>query len=222
MKNTDFSGNAPERPSCESAADSREPSDRRPRAAGLVPSFFRDPLWAPLIRKACLGALAICGVALLGMQAPSARDSAISPAKPSAPEAAPEDRDQAAAMPIPPAPVAPTPLPPCRPTVGANLPAEPKVIGLNSATLAELDSLPGVGPKKAEEILKLRARLGKFKKVTDVLRVRGISAKTLQNWKGLVAIDEPKPPEDPKPTEVIPRAPSSVESGAGTSTAPRH
>jgi competence protein ComEA len=51
-------------------------------------------------------------------------------------------------------------------------PAEP--IDLNTADLATLDSLPGIGPATARAILEERARRGGFRSTRDLLRVPGI------------------------------------------------
>ena len=51
-------------------------------------------------------------------------------------------------------------------------PAEP--LDLNSADLAALDSLPGIGPATARAILEERARRGGFQSTRDLLRVPGI------------------------------------------------
>jgi competence protein ComEA len=56
--------------------------------------------------------------------------------------------------------------------VAAAAPAEP--IDLNSADLAALDSLPGVGPATARAILEERNRRGGFRSTRDLLRVPGI------------------------------------------------
>jgi competence protein ComEA len=52
------------------------------------------------------------------------------------------------------------------------VPAEP--IDLNTADLAALDSLPGIGPATARAILEERARRGGFRSTRDLLRVPGI------------------------------------------------
>jgi len=54
----------------------------------------------------------------------------------------------------------------------AAVPTEP--IDLNSADLAALDSLPGIGPATARAILEERARRGGFRSTRDLLRVPGI------------------------------------------------
>jgi competence protein ComEA len=67
-----------------------------------------------------------------------------------------------------------------------------KVI-LNLASVEDLRHLPGVGPKRAEAILALRARLGHFKHVNDLLRVKGIGVKGLKKILPHIVLDGPKP-----------------------------
>jgi len=67
-----------------------------------------------------------------------------------------------------------------------------KVI-LNLATTEDLRHLPGVGQKRAEAILALRARLGRFKQVSDLLRVKGIGVRGLRKIMPHVLLDAPKP-----------------------------
>jgi len=67
-----------------------------------------------------------------------------------------------------------------------------KVI-LNLASVEDLRHLPGVGPKRADSILALRARLGRFKQVNDLLRVKGIGVRGLKKIMPHVVLDAPKP-----------------------------
>ncbi len=62
---------------------------------------------------------------------------------------------------------------------------------LNHASVDELRRLPGVGPKRAEAILVLRQRLGRFHRVEDLLRVKGVGRSTLKKWRPLVRLDAP-------------------------------
>ena len=48
------------------------------------------------------------------------------------------------------------------------------VVDLNHATEAELNLLPGVGPKLAQEILRYREQRGGFQAVEDLTNIRGI------------------------------------------------
>jgi competence protein ComEA len=52
-------------------------------------------------------------------------------------------------------------------------------VSLNSADLAQLETLPGVGPVTAQKILDWRAEHGAFSSVDELLEVDGIGAKTL-------------------------------------------
>jgi competence protein ComEA len=55
----------------------------------------------------------------------------------------------------------------------------PTVIDLNTATEAELDRLPGVGPATARAIVEERTRRGGFRSLRDLLRIRGIGERRL-------------------------------------------
>ena len=52
------------------------------------------------------------------------------------------------------------------------------VVDLNTATLAQLDTIPGVGPVTAQAILDYRAKRGRFTKIEELQEVDGIGAKT--------------------------------------------
>jgi competence protein ComEA len=64
---------------------------------------------------------------------------------------------------------------------------------LNTATAIELTRLPGVGPKRAEAIVQLRNRLKRFRRTTDLLRVRGIGVRTLKKMLPHLVLDPPAP-----------------------------
>ncbi|MDG4827629.1 ComEA family DNA-binding protein [Asanoa sp. WMMD1127] len=61
-------------------------------------------------------------------------------------------------------------------------------VNLNTATLAELDSLPGVGPVLAQRILDHRTAKGGFKSVGDLRNVDGIGASRYEDLKDLVTV----------------------------------
>ncbi|WP_433385075.1 helix-hairpin-helix domain-containing protein [Actinoplanes sp. CA-142083] len=69
---------------------------------------------------------------------------------------------------------------------GAAAPAGP--INLNTATLADLDSLPGVGPVLAQRILDARDAQGGFKAVGDLRKVDGIGDARYEQLKDLVTV----------------------------------
>jgi competence protein ComEA len=57
--------------------------------------------------------------------------------------------------------------------------ADGALVNLNSATLEQLDSLPGVGPVTAQKILDWRSTHGAFTSIDELLEVDGIGEKTL-------------------------------------------
>ncbi|MEX0788464.1 MAG: ComEA family DNA-binding protein [Anaerolineales bacterium] len=62
------------------------------------------------------------------------------------------------------------------PTPGTALPASPSsgLLSLNSATATELETLPGIGPVLASNIIAYREAHGPFARIEDLLRVPGI------------------------------------------------
>jgi competence protein ComEA len=60
-------------------------------------------------------------------------------------------------------------------------------IHLNTATLEQLDTLPGVGPVTAQKILDYRQQHGAFSSVDELDAVPGIGPARLEQLKGLVA-----------------------------------
>lgn len=58
---------------------------------------------------------------------------------------------------------------------------ENQKVSLNDATEIELQTLPGIGPSKAAAIVKYREEIGFFQSIEELVNVRGIGAKTLEN-----------------------------------------
>ncbi|NIK77357.1 competence protein ComEA [Paenibacillus castaneae] len=67
--------------------------------------------------------------------------------------------------------------------VPAAIPQDDGRIDVNRASAAELVTLKGIGPAKAQAIIKEREDNGKFKSIDDLLRVKGIGKKTLSSIK---------------------------------------
>lgn len=61
-------------------------------------------------------------------------------------------------------------------------------VNINTASQAELESLDGIGPVKAQAIIDYRKKNGNFKTVDDLEKVDGIGAATLANVKKDVSI----------------------------------
>ncbi len=75
--------------------------------------------------------------------------------------------------------------------------AQAAPINLNTATLAQLESLPGVGAKAAQRILDYRKQNGSFKKIEDLMNVKGFGEKTFLKLKPRLSVGEKAVPSGP-------------------------
>jgi competence protein ComEA len=73
---------------------------------------------------------------------------------------------------------APVALPTARPAPARGTPAH--ALDLNTASAAELDALPGIGPVLAARIVEHRLRQGPFRSVDELLGVPGIGPRLLE------------------------------------------
>lgn len=69
--------------------------------------------------------------------------------------------------------------------------SERGVVNINTAQVDELARLPGVGPAKAEAILRTRERLGGFRHVRQIVHVRGIGRATYRRLHEMLTVDGP-------------------------------
>jgi competence protein ComEA len=159
----------------------------------------KESVWAPVAVKALgigvlmaalagVGAASIATGATRGVQVPLANDIGSAWLRVTGPGSS------AAKIVLSAAPVEAPSAAPAPSSKPSGLTPDGKVI-LNQATAEDLMHLPGIGRKRAEQILALRARLGRFKRPTDLLRVRGLGAKRLQRLLPQVVVD---PPPEPK------------------------
>ncbi|GMC11879.1 competence protein ComEA [Enterococcus sp. DIV2461a] len=61
-------------------------------------------------------------------------------------------------------------------------------INLNTATEAELQTISGIGAKKAQEIIRFRDEQGPFKTVKELKNVPGIGEKTVERLKDMLTV----------------------------------
>jgi competence protein ComEA len=68
--------------------------------------------------------------------------------------------------------------------------AEPSkpLINLNTATIEQLETLPGIGRKVAERIIEYRTKSGSFKRIEELMNVKGIGEKSFLKLKPLVVV----------------------------------
>jgi comEA protein len=67
----------------------------------------------------------------------------------------------------------------------------PKPVDLNTATVKELEQLPGIGPTTANAIVQFRAKSGRLRRVEDLLAVRGISEGKLEKLRPYITVSPP-------------------------------
>ncbi len=61
-------------------------------------------------------------------------------------------------------------------------------ININTATAAELEALPRVGPKVAQRIIDYRTQHGNFKRVEEIMKVQGIGEKVFGELRDLITV----------------------------------
>ena len=170
----------------------------RVRASAWLPIALRlGAVAVALVVLAWIGRTAAARPTAAGSTEVGGRDSATSTERGGVGEAgaaplgvAPLGGAPLGAGPLPAAPLAPPAAPsPLSPARAQASPADP--VFINHASVDELRRLPGVGPKRAEAILVLRQRLGRFQRVEDLLRVKGVGRGAVKKWRPLVRLDAP-------------------------------
>jgi competence protein ComEA len=71
-------------------------------------------------------------------------------------------------------------------------PAVAAPINLNTASAADLVALPGIGAKTAARIVEYRQKNGPFKKIEELMNVRGVGEKNFLKLKGQITVGAAK------------------------------
>ena len=78
------------------------------------------------------------------------------------------------------------------------------VVDINTANQEELQTLKGIGAKKAADIIAYREAHGGFKSVEELLNVKGVGKATLEKLRTEIAVEGDKSAVAAKSTSVIP------------------
>ena len=65
-------------------------------------------------------------------------------------------------------------------------------LDINKASADELMALPGIGPAMAQRIVEFREEHGPFRRVEDLLKVKGIGEKSFEKLRPSVKVSESK------------------------------
>ena len=65
-------------------------------------------------------------------------------------------------------------------------------VNINTASAAELEALPGIGAKTAARIVEYRQKNGSFKKVEELMNVRGVGEKNFLKLKAQITVGSTK------------------------------
>lgn len=88
-------------------------------------------------------------------------------------------------------PLAAQDKPAAKPAKTAASPAAP--VNVNTATQAQLETLPGIGAAAAKRIIEYRDKNGKFKKVEELMNVKGIGEKSFLKLKPMITVGAEAP-----------------------------
>jgi comEA protein len=66
--------------------------------------------------------------------------------------------------------------------------ATKNLININTADARQLESLPRIGPKMAVRILDFRKANGSFKRVQDLMKVKGVGPKIFEKLQSLITV----------------------------------
>ena len=75
-------------------------------------------------------------------------------------------------------------------------PASTAIVNLNTASATDLEGLPGIGAKTAARIVEYRQKNGPFKKVEELMNVRGVGEKNFLKLKPQITVAAAKADHD--------------------------
>jgi competence protein ComEA len=164
-----------------------------PSSQNFVARLRASP-WTSIFARVLAVAVALAMLAWIG-RAPTANANAPPPiATDAGPPVAPPPPP-----PPSPSPVTSAPLPSAPPAIARGRATTDDPVFLNHADETDLRRLPGVGAKRAEAIVALRRRVGRFQRVEDLMRVKGIGRAAIKKWRPLVRFDSPPAPDAGSP-----------------------
>ncbi|MFN7951318.1 MAG: helix-hairpin-helix domain-containing protein [bacterium] len=80
------------------------------------------------------------------------------------------------------------------PSFAASTPSQPAptakaaLVDLNHASVADLEALPGIGPSRAEAIVKYRTEKGGFSTAAEIAEIKGISDNLVKRLETMVTV----------------------------------
>ena len=78
-------------------------------------------------------------------------------------------------------------------------------VNINTATAAELQQVPGIGPATAKNIVEMRKSYGAFQRVDDLLAIRGIGRKRLVKMRKYLTVGKVGAPGSKAPPAAPPK-----------------
>jgi competence protein ComEA len=80
------------------------------------------------------------------------------------------------------------------PAIAAGKPAPTAKVNINTATVEQLTTLPGVGPKLAARVVEYRQKAGSFRSTQELMNVKGIGEKNFAKIEAYLTVGEASKP----------------------------
>jgi competence protein ComEA len=160
---------------------------RRPETSPLaVRTPLASPTVAPLLRVHVSGAVASAGV--YSFRNGDRVEDAVAAAGGFTAEANPDGINLAARLADGHQVVIPKKGEPPNPLGGTGAGAATRMVSINSASLSELDILPGIGPVTGQKIIDFRTKNGPFLKLEDLIENKLVPSSTYDKIKDLITL----------------------------------